>query len=79
MVKFFGCSVYSQLGGVSNKVSQKVLPIPKDKAIEEGSTPSNKKTKTYSLRHGSTLMDYFSNALATTYRKTIWYKHSVRV
>jgi len=30
MVEFFGCRVYSQLGGVGHKVLEKVLPSPKD-------------------------------------------------
>jgi hypothetical protein len=43
MVEFFGFRVYSQLEGVGHKVLEKVLPSPKDEAIEDGD--SNLPTK----------------------------------
>jgi hypothetical protein len=82
MVEFFGCKVYLQLkkflkkflNSLATKLLKKFFPAQRTRQLRRKFRPSNKKMETYSLRHGSTSISYFSNAHIITYLKTTRYK-----
>jgi hypothetical protein len=64
---------------MATKFLKNFFPAHETKKLGRKSRTSNKKMETFSSRHGSTLMGYFSNAHITMYLKTIRYNPSIKV